>query len=180
MSPVRILSPFGRAQENVVAPVRLAPRRPLDGGHLVLVGNGKPKAQELLMLLGDLLVSLEGVAEMSFYGKPDASHPIDPDEAARLAVDATAAITGLGDCGACSACSLHDAVTFETLGVPATVLITEPFQARVAAFSTTLGAPGYHSLVIPHPVSSRDADRLRLMAESIVGAATTQLEGPHV
>ena len=69
-------------------------------------------------------------------------------------------IAGLGDCGACSACSLRDAVAFERLGVPATVVITDAFVGHVARFADALGLPGYPALVVPHPVSSKDAEHL--------------------
>ena len=44
----------------------------------------------------------------------------------------------------------------EREGTPATVLITEPFQVTIASAAAKLGAPGYHSLVVPHPVWGKD------------------------
>ena len=49
----------------------------------------------------------------------------------------------------------------EQQGTPATVLITEPFQSVVASSAAKLGAPGYHSLVVPHPVWGKDEAALR-------------------
>jgi hypothetical protein len=59
---------------------------------------------------------------------------------------------------------LHDAVQLERLGVPATVIITEPFQSLVATFATTLGMPHYPVVVLPHPVSSKDDATLMALA----------------
>lgn len=65
----------------------------------------------------------------------------------------------------------------EQAGVPATPLITEPFQGIVASHAAKLGAPGYHALVVPHPVWSRDEDALRALARQIAGLAAAQLAG---
>lgn len=63
----------------------------------------------------------------------------------------------------------------EQAGVPATVLITEPFQGIVASHAARLGAPGYHALVVPHPVWASDEDGLRTLARQVVDAALAQL-----
>lgn len=34
--------------------------------------------------------------------------------------------------------------------------MTEPFVGLAAGFAATLGAPGYPSVVVPHPISTRD------------------------
>jgi hypothetical protein len=73
---------------------------------------------------------------------------------------------------------LHDAVLLEQRGTPATVLITEPFQGIVATSAARLGAPGYHSLVVPHPIWNKDADGLRVLARQIVDSALAQLTTP--
>jgi len=66
-------------------------------------------------------------------------------------------------------------VLVERAGAPATVLITEPFQGLVASHAAKLGLPGYHALVVPHPVWSKDADGLRRLARGLVPAALAQL-----
>jgi hypothetical protein len=63
----------------------------------------------------------------------------------------------------------------EQQGTPATVLITEPFQTVVASNAAKLGAPGYHSLVVPHPIWGKDEAALRELALSIVEKALAQL-----
>ena len=66
----------------------------------------------------------------------------------------------------------------ELAGTPATVLITEPFQTVVASNAVTLGAPGYHFLVVPHPVWGKDDDELRETSSRIADAAVAQLTAP--
>ena len=63
----------------------------------------------------------------------------------------------------------------EQQGTPATVLITEPFQSVVASSAAKLGAPGFHSLVVPHPVWGKDEAALRDLARLVVGTARAQL-----
>jgi hypothetical protein len=159
------------ADEPAEAPGTRAPRAALAGARLVLIDNGKPNARELLELLAARLP----VASVEVVTKPAAGHPLQDDEAAAIAERADAAIAGLGDCGACSACSLRDAVAFERLGVPATVVITDAFVGHVARFSDALGLPGYPTLVVPHPVSSKDHDHLVRLAEGLAGAALAHL-----
>jgi len=63
----------------------------------------------------------------------------------------------------------------EQRGIPATVLITEPFQAVVASNAAKLGAPGYHNLTVPHPIWGKDGEGLRELARSVVDKAVAQL-----
>jgi hypothetical protein len=65
----------------------------------------------------------------------------------------------------------------EQQGTPATVLITEPFQTVVATSAAKLGAPGYHTLTVPHPVWGKSEDELRALARPLVPAALAQLTG---
>lgn len=63
----------------------------------------------------------------------------------------------------------------ENEGTPATVLITEPFQVTIASTAAKLGAPGFHSLVVPHPVWGKDEEGLRALARGLVDTALSQL-----
>jgi hypothetical protein len=64
----------------------------------------------------------------------------------------------------------------EQRGIPATVLITEPFQTVVASNAAKLGAPGYHTLTVPHPIWGKGESELRALARTIAGAALAQLQ----
>jgi hypothetical protein len=57
------------------------------------------------------------------------------------------------------------------------VVITEPFQGLAQAFAETFGAPGYHAVVVPHPVGSKDLEHLRRLADMVADVATRQLAG---
>lgn len=63
----------------------------------------------------------------------------------------------------------------EERGTPATVVITEPFQTLIATHAAKLGAPGFHSVVIPHPVYGKSAAELQELATTMVDRAVAQL-----
>jgi hypothetical protein len=70
---------------------------------------------------------------------------------------------------------LHDALMIEERGTPATVLITEPFQMIIASHAAKLGAPGYHSAAVPHPVYGKTDPELRALAAGIVTQVVAQV-----
>ncbi|MDO8208873.1 UGSC family (seleno)protein [Conexibacter sp. CPCC 206217] len=179
MSLITVLTPDEHgpaAAETIALAERSAlPRRPVIG----LVVNGKPLADELMHALADELGQRLGrPLEVVLVRKPSAGHQLADDVADALAQRADWAIAGLGDCGACSTCSLYDAVMLERRGVPATVLITEPFQTLIASIAAKLGAPGYHSIAVPHPVWGKDEAQLRSLARPVAATAVTQLLAP--
>jgi hypothetical protein len=160
------------------AGITMAERVPLGpGSRITLIDNGKPKAPELMTMIADGLRERFPIESVTIFNKGTASRVIDEDEIASIAASSDAVIAGLGDCGACSACSLGDAIKMEIAGVPSTVLISDVFIGNVAAFSVTMGMPGYHSAVVPHPVSSKDDAQLAIYAASVVDQVALQLTG---
>jgi thioredoxin reductase (NADPH) len=73
---------------------------------------------------------------------------------------------------------LHDAVIFERLGVPATLIMTEPFVGLAERFAKNLGMPGYHRVALPHPVATRSLAELRELAREFAGTVRRQLVEP--
>jgi len=67
----------------------------------------------------------------------------------------------------------------EERGTPATVMITEPFQSIIASHAAKLGAPGYHTLVVPHPIYGKTPEELRRLVTPIADVALAQLVGDH-
>lgn len=53
--------------------------------------------------------------------------------------------------------------------------MTEPFQGLAARFGATLGAPAYPSVMVPHPISSKDADYLSSLAERVADDVVARL-----
>ena len=175
MATVQLVNPT--LAEDPPPPGRhLAARRPLGPAtRLTLVDNGKPRARELLSLIADGLRARSGLASVRIVSKGSASRVLDDLEVADIAATSDVVIAGLGDCGACSACSLADALRMEDVGVPATVLISDVFTGHIASFAVTMGMPGYHSAVVPHPVSSKDDEQLARFAAEVTEQIADQL-----
>ena len=177
MTTIEIMVP-----EIVDAPpaegIRLADRKPLPpDARITLIDNGKPKAKELMTMIAEGLRERFPIGSVTIVAKGSASRIVDEDEIAAIAASSDAVIAGLGDCGACSACSLGDAIKMEAAGVPSTVLISDVFIGNIASFAVAMGMPGYHSAVVPHPVSSKDDEALASYARAVVDQVAVQLTG---
>lgn len=70
---------------------------------------------------------------------------------------------------------MHDAIQFERLGIPATLVMTEPFQGLAARFGATLGAPAYPSVMVPHPISSKSHEVLEELADRVAPDVAARL-----
>jgi hypothetical protein len=70
---------------------------------------------------------------------------------------------------------VHDSVQSEAAGIPATTVITEAFPTIADGTAATLGVPGYHYAVVPHPIWTRDAEWIRATAEEIAETIIDQL-----
>ncbi len=178
MAEITILRPDHEApppETFALAERRAAPANPVIG----LIVNGKPLAFELLGMIADELTSaLSRPISVEIVRKPSAAIQLEEAEADRIAALADFVVCGLGDCGACSTTSLYDALMFERRGVPATLVITEPFQSIIASTGARLGAPGYHTVTVPHPVFGKTDDELRELARGLAGPVAGQLTGP--
>ena len=70
-----------------------------------------------------------------------------------------------------------DAISFEKRGIPAAVVITEPFVATAAAMARLAGMPGYPVAVIPHPVGSLGPIEIAARADAIAARIEELLLG---
>ena len=153
-----------------------APRRSLPpGARLTLIDNGKPRGRLLLELIAEQLRDRLDVGAVAVFAKGSASRVISAAEAAELAASSDAVIAGLGDCGACSVCSVGDALRMELAGVPSTVVISDVFAGHVASFAISQGFPGYQTVVVPHPVSSKSEGQIAAYATSVADQVVDQL-----
>jgi hypothetical protein len=154
-------------------------RRSLPDGEVrfTIVDNGKPKARELMALMIDELASTIDVAAVSIVSKPAATATLSAEQARAIADRGGFVLAGLGDCGACSACSLHDVAQLEALGVPSVLIHTDPFQGLVAQFGRSLGLASPPAVSVPHPISSRATPYLRAVAADAADQLRVQLVG---
>jgi hypothetical protein len=63
---------------------------------------------------------------------------------------------------------VHDGITFERRGVPAAVIITEPFIGAARAMATFDGAPWLEWATMPHPTAELRGDDIRAAARRVV------------
>jgi hypothetical protein len=74
-------------------------------------------------------------------------------------------------------CSLHDAATLESRGVPTIVLCTTPFMNAAAAHARMLGRSDIRVVEVPHPLVTLDSKGIRSRAEAIYPAVVDSLLG---
>jgi hypothetical protein len=70
---------------------------------------------------------------------------------------------------------LHDAISAEKTGIPATAIITDRFVQTAQAMARVSGLPDYPFVVIPHPISNNNDAVLRGKAEAAVEQCATIL-----
>ena len=61
-----------------------------------------------------------------------------------------------------------DAITFEKRGIPAAVVITEPFRSTAEAMARLAGMEAYPFVAVPHPFGSLSAADVSARADQIV------------
>ncbi|MBW3664274.1 MAG: hypothetical protein KY469_14330 [Actinobacteria bacterium] len=73
---------------------------------------------------------------------------------------------------------MRDAVELERHGVPAVVVVTEPFHGLADATAAARGAEGFPVVVVRHPLAPLGDDDLRAEAERVAIDVLTALTVP--
>ncbi len=159
MTRERILDPT--SVERNVHDLRLAPRpKSLRGLRVGLLDNTKANSIPLLEQLAEALRKRYGVGEARLYTKDYFGTPVKPELFAQVVEESDIVLTGVGDCGSCSAATVADGIMFERAGVPAVSYCTEPFQMSGAAMAELQGFPGYEFAFVRHPISNRTVEEI--------------------
>ena len=133
-----------------------APRRAsLQGKRVGLLINTKRNARPFLEEVGRLLHERYDVT-LTKRTKINFAVPEPEDVIKELAPKSDVIITGVGDCGSCSAAAAADGVVLEAAGVPVAVIVTDSFRATADAMAALRGAPGYKYAITAHPVAVLD------------------------
>jgi hypothetical protein len=174
--PNAILDPTGGAAV-VAAPYTPAARKgDLAGARIGLLENTKQNAALLLDEVGKLLVAEHGAAAVTLMRTKQAfALPASGELVAEYARECDVVVTGVGDCGSCSASAVADGVAFERTGLPAAVICSDAFVATADAMAALRGAPGYRYLTTPHPVAILTPDQVRDRAAQLAGAVAELL-----
>lgn len=163
----RILDPTGRS--SLAGSARRAPRsRTLDGLVVGLLENSKQNAALFLDDLGELLVGEHGAQRVVRSTKHQFAAPVPEAQLKELAHECDVVITGVGDCGSCSASAVADGIAFENAGVPTAVVCSDAFRVTADAMAELRGAPGYAYLTTAHPVAILDPAGVRERARALV------------
>jgi hypothetical protein len=170
--PNAILDPTGRAPAAApTAGAARAARRPdLTGARIGLLENTKHNADLLLDEIGALLVAEHGAAEVVLRRTKRAFALPAPDElVAEFVERCDVVVTGVGDCGSCSASAVADGVVFEAAGLPAAVICSDAFVTTADAMAALRGAPGYAYATTAHPVAVLTPEQVADRAKALVG-----------
>src|SRR5215472_4192413 len=124
--PNAILDPTGatRMKKKATA-LRAARRGSLAGARVGLLINTKQNARPFLEEVGRLLRDEYGAASVTDRTKLNFAVP-EPEEVIKeLAATVDVVVTGVGDCGSCSAAAAADSVVLESAGLPVAAIITD-------------------------------------------------------
>jgi hypothetical protein len=167
--PNAILDPTGSVKSKAGPAAAPRARRPasLNGARVGLLINTKQNARPFLEEVGRLLTEKYDVT-LTERTKVNFAVP-EPDEVIKeLVADSDVVITGVGDCGSCSAAAAADGVVLETAGVPVAAIITESFIPTADAMAALRGAPGYKYATTAHPVAVLTEDKVKERAAQVL------------
>ena len=97
---------------------------------------------------------------------------------AELRAECDIVVTGVGDCGSCSASAVADGLLLEQGGIPAVVICSDAFTVSADAMADLRGAPGYQYVTTAHPVANLTPDGVRARAAQAVPAIVALLTQP--
>lgn len=155
-----VLDPTGMSEDSADATLsrRTASLRGLTVG---LLDNTKPNTTDLLRAIGDELQRTYGAADARLYTKDYFGTPAKPDLRDKIVAEVDVLITGVGDCGSCSAATVADGIQFERAGIPTVAITSDSFYASGRAMAQVQGFPGFDFYAVQHPFASLDADEVR-------------------
>ena len=174
--PNAILDPTGNTNtKNTAEAPRAARRKDLGNATVGLLVNTKQNAAPFLHEVGRLLVERHGAGSVTARTKLNFAVPESDEVIKELAADADVVVTGVGDCGSCSAAAAADGVVCEAAGLPTAVIVTESFRATTEAMAELRGAPGFPYATTAHPVAVLSEDQVKERAAGVMDAVVALL-----
>jgi hypothetical protein len=157
--------------------------RSLSGLRIGVLDNGKPNAAFVLSCAAERLAADTGatvtvVTKKGPFGmSANAAIPVAPDIFERLCEETDVVLTGLADCGSCTAYSVSDAIELEKVGKPAVVVTTTRFEPIAVTLSKSFGLADVRKLVLPHPLGGTDEPTLREWVDAAAERTVALLTG---
>lgn len=177
--PHPILDPTGATTTAVKPPPPRARRRQdLHGVTVGLLVNTKQNAAPFLDEVGRLLMEQHGAKAAMARTKVNFAAPAPEDLIKEMAASCDVIVTGIGDCGSCSASAVADGIVFEAAGLPAAAICSDAFKITADAMADLRGAPGYRYATTPHPVAVLTPDQVKERAARVLDDIVTLLTAP--
>ncbi len=175
--PNPILDPTGTTTATAKAQAPRAKRRKdLTGATVGLLVNTKQNAAPFLDEVGRLLTQRYGATVTMARTKVNFAAPAPEDLVKEMTTNCDVIITGIGDCGSCSASAVADGIAFEAAGLPAAAICSDAFRVTADAMADLQGAPGYRYATTPHPVAvltpAQVRDRAAQVLDEVVALLT--------
>ena len=166
--PYPILDPTGTTATRATRPPRAPRRRDLRGATVGLLVNTKQNAAPFLGEVGRLLAERYGATGTMARTKVNFAAPAPEDLVKEMAASCDVIITGIGDCGSCSASAVADGIALEAAGLPAAAICSDAFRVTADAMAELRGAPGYPYATTPHPVAVLTPDQVKERAAQVL------------
>jgi hypothetical protein len=177
--PYPILDPTGTTATRATRPPRAPRRRDLRGATVGLLVNTKQNAAPFLDEVGRLLVAEHGAIGTMARTKVNFAAPAPDDLVKEMTTDCDVIVTGIGDCGSCSASAVADGIAFEAAGLPAAAICSDAFRVTADAMAELRGAPGYRYATTPHPVAVLGPDQVKQRAAQVLDDVMNLLTEPE-
>jgi hypothetical protein len=178
--PYPILDPTGATATAVHDKAPRAPRRKnLHGATIGLLVNTKQNAAPFLDEIGRLLVQQHGAKATMARTKVNFAAPAPEELVKEMQAACDVIVTGIGDCGSCSASAVADGIAFEAAGLPAAAICSDAFRVTADAMAGLRGAPGYRYATTPHPVAVLTPDQVKQRAAQVLGDVMDLLTEPE-
>jgi hypothetical protein len=163
-SNVSLVSPLGDPDVSVVEPSYVE-AADIPGLTVHLLDNGKWNANYLFSGIEKGMAA--SVRKVTRSKKFHYSVVADAASLAEIARTADIVVTGVGDCGSCTSCSVHDTVELERLGIPAVLISTSNFIAESTLQADLLGMTNIRIVEIEHPIASRSREYMERLGQQI-------------
>jgi hypothetical protein len=175
--PNAILDPTGATQATQTAKAAPRARRRADlaGASVGLLVNTKQNAAPFLDEVARLLAERYGAKAVMARTKVNFAAPAPEELIKELQAACDVIITGIGDCGSCSASAVADGIALEAAGLPTAVICSDAFKVTADAMAGLHGAPGYRYATTPHPVAVLTPDQVRERAAGVLDDVVTLL-----
>lgn len=174
-----VLDPRGTKSAKVHG-IHARPRT-LEGCRIALFDNLKPNADLVLDRVLTHLSKRHALGDVKRVSKRTPTGPASAEDFAQLR-DADVVLLAMGDCGGCTAWTVHDAVELERMGVPTVTFVSGEFIALAEAQSKVRGLDALPIVRLPHPFGQLPREKVEpavdAVIDTVIGLATAKQREP--